>query len=58
MEKKHRKQRQVVVIYADRQEVVFTDTDEEAVYAYARKHRQALKKYGALKVITNTGYYQ
>lgn len=52
------KQKQVVAIYANKYEVIFTDPDEEIVLAYARKHRQALKKAGALKVITNTGYYQ
>jgi hypothetical protein len=52
------KQKQVVAIFANKYEVVFTDSDSEKVVAYARKNRKLLKNQGAIKVITNTGIYE
>ena len=52
------KQRQVVAIYLNKYEIVFTDKDDEKVKQFARQHQTRLKKQGAIKVITNTGYYE
>ena len=55
--KKIKKQKQVVVIYADKYEVIYTHTDPELVVEFAKANRKKLKKNGALKVITNYGFY-
>jgi hypothetical protein len=53
-----RKQKQVVAIYANHYNVVFTSINENEVKEFAVKNRAELKKQGALKVITNTGFYE
>jgi hypothetical protein len=52
------KQKQVVAIYENSYEVVYTDPDPKKVIEYARANRTTLKRGGALKVITNTGFYE
>lgn len=56
--KKIKTQKQVVAIYANKYEVVYTNTNPEKVAEYAKANRSKLKKLGALKVITNTGFYE
>ena len=53
-----RKQKQVVVIYGNSYNVIFTSNNENEVKYFAAKNRVELKKQGALKVITNTGFYE
>ncbi len=50
--------KQVVAIYANKYEVVYTNKDPETVAEFAKANRSRLKKEGALKVITNTGFYE
>jgi len=52
------KQKQVVAIYENNYKVVFTSKNENEVKEWANKNRTNLKKQGALKVITNIGYYE
>lgn len=56
--KKIKTQKQVVAIYANKYEVVYTNANPEKVSEYAKANRSNLKKAGALKVITNTGFYE
>jgi len=53
-----RKQKQVVAIYANSYSIVFTSKNENEVKEFAIKNRTQLKKQGALKVITNNGFYE
>ena len=53
-----RKQKQVVAIYANSYKVMFTDTDNNKVAEYAKENRNTLKANGAIKVITNIGFYE
>lgn len=55
---KYVKQRQVVAIYPHHYKVVFTDEDNQKVREFAQKNRGGLKKNGAIRVITNTGFYE
>ena len=54
----YQKQRQVTAIYANKYDVLFTDPDKEKVLAFAKANRAQLKKGGALRVITNYGFYK
>ena len=56
--KKIKTQKQVVAIYANKYEVVFTDANPEKVAEYVKANRRRLKKAGALKVLINTGFYE
>ena len=56
--KKIKTQKQVVAIYANKYEVVYTNANPEKVAEFAKTNRSKLKKEGALKVITNTGFYE
>lgn len=56
--KKIKKQKQVVAIYANKYKVVYTNVNPEKVAEFAKANRSRLKKEGALKVITNTGFYE
>ena len=56
--KKIKTQKQVVAIYANKYEVVYTNANPEKVAEYAKANRGKLKKAGALKVIINTGFYE
>ena len=56
--KKIKTQKQVVAIYANKYEVVYTNANSEKVAEFAKANRNKLKKEGALKVITNTGFYE
>jgi len=56
--KKIKTQKQVVAIYANKYEVVYTDANPEKVAEYAKANRSKLKQSGALKVIINTGFYE
>lgn len=56
--KKIKTQKQVVAIYANKYEVVYTNANPEKVAEFAKANRSKLKKEGALKVITNTGFYE
>ena len=56
--KKIKTQKQVVAIYANKYEVVYTNANPKKVAEYAKVNRSKLKKAGALKVITNTGFYE
>jgi hypothetical protein len=56
--KAYRKQKQVVAIYHNHYDVVFTDVNAEKVAEFAKANRTILKKQGAIKVITNTGFYE
>jgi spermidine synthase len=47
------KQLQVVAIYPNKYDVVFTDTDDSKVKEFAKQNRDAIKKKGAIKVIVN-----
>jgi hypothetical protein len=51
------KQLQVVCIYPNKYEVVFTSSNSNKVKDFAKQNRSELKKAGALKVITNIGTY-
>lgn len=53
-----RKQKQVVAIYTNKYEVVFTDKDDQKVKEFAIKNRKRLKENGAIKVITNIAFYE
>lgn len=48
---------QVVAIYPNKYEVLFNSREQKTVTAWAAKNRTMIKKSGALKVITNKGYY-
>ena len=52
------KQKQVVAIYENSYNVVFTSKNENEVKEFAIKNRTELKNQGALKVITNNGFYE
>lgn len=52
------KQKQVVAIYANSYNIVFTSKNNNEVKEFALKNRKSLKKQGALKVITNIGIYE
>lgn len=52
------KQKQVVAIYSNKYEVVFTSSNEKKVKEFALKNRKQLKANGAIKVIINTGFYE
>ncbi len=56
--KKIKTQKQVVAIYANKYEVVYTNENSEKVAEYAKANRSKLKKAGALKVLINTGFYE
>jgi hypothetical protein len=55
--KMFKKQKQLMAIYANKYEVVYTHANPEMVSRFAKENRSRLKKAGALKVITNIGYY-
>lgn len=52
------KQKQVVAIFTNSYKVVYTDKDPVKVKHFADANRNELKKQGALKVITNIGFYE
>lgn len=56
--KKIKTQKQVVAIYANKYEVVFTNANPDKVAEYAKANRSILKQAGALKVLINTGFYE
>ena len=56
--KKIKTQKQVIAIYNNKYEVVYTDANPAKVAEFAKANRSKLKKNGALKVIINTGFYE
>ena len=56
--KKIKTQKQVVAIYDNKYEIVYTNANHKKVSEFAKANRSKLKKAGALKVITNTGFYE
>ncbi len=52
------KQKQVCVVYPNKYDIVYTNTDPKKVVEWAKKNRESLKKKGATKVFVNIGLYE